>query len=187
MRYGNFCSCLSPMSLPPSITRLSIPMRHLICIGTLLAFVTSSVGVPWFAESNSSCQCDKNLKAAGQCCCFLAKNGQARASCCSSSPLQAKSCCSSSAKSCCDTKPQDSCGDTSGSRMQVSGYCGCGGPAEIGLLINAEPRILADAAIGPRDAKGTRWLPPQSMAPPSCSLLPETPPPEMCSLFFSLV
>lgn len=164
----------------------AIPMRHLICIGTLLAFTASAVGVPWFAESNSSCHCDKNLKAAGQCCCYQAKNGRAVASCCASGPLLAKSCCSPSTKSCCATRPQDSQDDASESRLQINAYCGCGSPAETGLLINAEPRILDDAAIGPMHAQGERWFPPRTMLPPNRSILPETPPPEVCSLFSSL-
>lgn len=178
---------------PPTSRRTAV-VHHLICLGTLLAFVTTSTGIPWFAESNSSCQCDKTLKAAGQCCCFQAKNGRSVASCCTQKPALAKSCCSQSAKSCCTPATKSCCAgrppashdDSPGSQFQIIAYCGCGGPDETGLLINAEPRILAPVALAPLNANGTRWFPPRTLPLPNRSILPETPPPEMCSLFFSL-
>lgn len=147
----------------PQIRRLCLVGRRLCSVLTLLTCVVTSVGLPIgqsFGDPSSRCRCDEGLKVAGQCCCTKANSSGS-----------ARSCCGSKARSGCQASPE--------SDAQFVSACNCGGPSNSQIFVNAEPRILLAAVMVPRIADGHRHSPLSDPRPPSRSMAPETPPPQV--------
>ncbi|MCA9071569.1 MAG: hypothetical protein KDA84_21735, partial [Planctomycetaceae bacterium] len=102
-------------------SRLARIARHLLnghnlaCMGTLLAFIVSTVGVPLhpLGLPTSGCRCSEDLKASGQCCCMKAQRSGSPQSCCTGSVKKSllPSCCEKKA-TCCSkglSQPKPSC------------------------------------------------------------------------------
>ncbi|MCH9723807.1 MAG: hypothetical protein K0U86_02740 [Planctomycetes bacterium] len=185
-------------------SRLVQTIRHLFnghyltCTVTLLAFVAASVGIPLqpFGQPVSGCHCGEDLKVAGLCCCAKARQRGLPTSSCqnlprktiiksccigkvassSSEQSQPKSCCQRSIKSCCRPKSPPT---SSESNVLSISACGCGGPSDSGILVNAQPRISSAVVMAPSGYAGTKWCPLSDPLPTSQSILPETPPPEV--------
>lgn len=190
------------------LSRLINPLRqllnrhHLTCLVTLLAFVASTVGVPvqLLGLPSAGCRCGEALQASGQCCCSKAsRSGSLRScctaaapkasprsccatqsNCCSKGPSQPRQTCGLSAKACCCASSRSTNPDVPASETLAFTACGCGGgPADSGLLTNAEPRILTNATIVSAYQADVRCSPQSDLLPPCHSFPPETPPPEV--------
>ncbi len=182
--------------------------RHrILCVLTVIAFVSSSMGLPLkpAGAPTSGCRCGDCSSGEGCGCCRSKSTsccaGEKQASCCSKvpkkpaccSPVAPSDCCSKpSTRSCC-SKPENSsppvkscCSGGSGSPStpQPAGWnaCTCGATIVFDMLINAEPRILpAVIKTQPADENGQALV--LSDPPPlQHALLPETPPPERIAI-----
>lgn len=89
-------------------------------------------------------------------------------------------------KCCCGVESNQSCGCACGmkkssdsTRTVRSGICGCGGKDGVGVIVNGERAILA-ATDEPLTISTNPRMPSLFSKPQTPSLIPPTPPPELC-------
>ncbi|SFH79221.1 hypothetical protein SAMN05421753_1036 [Planctomicrobium piriforme] len=134
----------------------------------------------------TGCQCDKQLKATGNCCCEKklstqceTKSGNSKAvrSCCAKKQVVAEQAAAEQKPACCKSAKKPS------HPNEVSiGPCGCDVLAEMGLLLNLDPRLPSVLA---GVASADEWNAAVCLGHDrfeSRSLAPETPPPKQFSV-----
>lgn len=187
----------------PQPLRFSMIGRRLCSVVTLLAYVVTTHGLPinqCAGDPSPHCCCGEDLKTTSQCCCRKANRSgppkscctaslqkktpskpcsEKKATCCSKAHSRSKSCCQRSEKSCCQSKSSSGCPTSPESEGQFVSACRCGGPANSGVLLDAEPRILPDSVAIWFAHDGIRLFPLSDLFPPSRSIPPETPPPKV--------
>lgn len=154
-----------------------LPDRHtLTCAVALLSFVGGSVGFPLepLGTPKQGCCCGDVLRDSGGCCCQnarAAKPGAAKQSCCAKPQPRPKSCCRKT-----DHSNEES--DRSDNQPVAVSACSCGGFADFGYLINAEPRILPRAVNLKPEEPVTIWHSLDARSPQTIALDLDTPPPK---------
>ena len=163
---------------PPIFSHLKQFCRHRSVTGlvTLFCFFTTSVGFPLepLGTPQAGCQCGDELQSSGGCCCSRAKASP-------QSKQQTRSCClRKQTKSCCAGKQKQGSDETS-APILIS-VCGCGHGPTAGMLVNDDPRLPAHPILVLSSISVEFFVALMADVLPEHHLLPETPPPELCSL-----
>ena len=150
--------------------------KSLTCLVTLFCFLVTSLGISLepVGTPQTGCQCSQELQASQSCCCSRAKGSN-------DSGSKPRSCClRKQTKSCCVGKVKQIPDETSTASLVAA--CGCGGAPAAVMQINQDPRLMGQPTLilssFLRESCCPRVL---SFLPDHC-FLPETPPPELCSL-----
>jgi len=183
--------------------------RHrILCVLTVIAFVSSSMGLPLkpVGSRTSGCRCEDCTGEGGCGCCrprdAAGNAGEEQPSCCSKVALKSNCCTLSASVSCCSKPPSanccskqadapppaKSCCNDSGKQApkmpQPAGWnaCTCGATIAFDMLINTEPRLLTPLQQTAPASENGQAVVLSDHPPLQHALLPETPPPERAAI-----